>query len=527
MIRRWTPKLLLLLLGPWWPSVPSLAATGATAPGTAAFVPDQLIVGFRDGAPTAAREGLHAVLGARASAPIDQAPGMDLVTFESGADLDDRQRAYLARPDVEFAHRNWIGEGGGGAIPPNDTWYPAQWQWNNTGQSGGTAGADIEAEAGWAISTGSASVVVAILDSGIDSDHPEFAGRILPGWDYVNNDADPEDDHSHGTYVAGLVAANADNAFAVSGVDRHCRILPVKVLNSANAGTTANLISGISFASAQGADVISMSLINYPCSAGLQTAMNNAKLAGAILVACAGNGGIGDADVSCPGASVHTLSIGASDHNDWRAWYSGTGAALEFMTPGDLAATVEYGTSADTYQLFNGCSSATPIAAGIVAILRGVAEGVGVDLRTSQVRTILRASAEDQVGNPAEDTPGWDAYMGWGRLSLRAVLEEFLSVTAAPAASTGEPDLVVSPNPAAREVSLRFALPAASWAKVAIFDVAGRRVRVLADGPRGAGPHDVTWNGAGPDGVPAAPGVYFARVESAGVSVLRKVTLLR
>lgn len=513
--------LLILLCAPQ-PAV----SFAATAPGAAPFVADQLIVGFREASSAPARRAAHESLGAVAFEPLGQWR-MDLVTFPVGADLDELERAYLARGEVEFAHPNWIGEGGGGIVP-NDTWYPAQWQWNNTGQSGGTAGADIEAEAGWAISTGSPGIVVAILDSGIDSDHPEFAGRILPGWDYVNGDADPEDDHSHGTYVAGLVAANANNAFAVSGVDRQCMILPVKVLNAANGGTTANLISGIGFASAQGADVISMSLIDYPCSSGLQTAMNSAKLAGAILVACAGNGGIGDADFSCPGASIHTLSIGASDHNDWRAWYSGTGTALEFMAPGDLAATVEYGTSVDTYQLFNGCSSATPIAAGIVAILRGVAEGVGVQLRTSQVRTILRASAVDQVGNPAEDTPGWDAYMGWGRLSLRAVLEEFLSVTAVPsAASSGGPELVVSPNPATREVSLRFALPAAGWAKVSIFDVAGRRLRVLADGPRAAGSHDLTWNGAGADGVPAAPGVYFARVESGPVSVLRKVTLLR
>ncbi len=526
MTRHRNPILALVLLGASaFASVP--ASTAATAPASAAFVPDQLIVGFHPGPTAAARRALHESLGARTSTPIEHAEGMDLVTFEAGADLDALERAYLVRGEVAFAHRNWIGEGGGGVVP-DDTWYPAQWQWHNTGQSGGTPGADIEAEAGWALSTGSPAIVAAVLDSGIDSDHPEFAGRILPGWDYVNNDADPEDDHSHGTYVAGLLAANANNAFAVSGVDRHCMILPVKVLNAANSGTTANLISGIGFASAQGADVISMSLINYPCSSGLQTAMNNAKLAGAILVACAGNGGIGNADVSCPGASTHTLSIGASDDNDWRASYSGTGAALEFMAPGDLAVTVAYGTSADTYQLFNGCSSATPIAAGIVTILRGVAESLGVDLRTSDVRAVLRASAVDQVGNPAEDTPGWDAYMGWGRLSLRAVLEEFLAVTAAPAAAPDAgPDLVVSPNPARRDVSLRFSLAAAGWAKVAIFDVAGRRLRTLADGPRPAGAHDVTWDGAVADGAPAAPGVYFARVEAGGRSVLRKVTLVR
>ena len=161
----------------------------------------------------------------------------------------------------------------------------------------------------------------------------EFVPLVHPRMDLVTFDAAA--DLAHGTHVAGLLAANANNAFAVSGVDRQCMILPVKILDSSNLGTTANLINGLGYATTQGVDVISMSLINYPCSGGLNTALRDAKLAGAILVACAGNGGIGDADVSCPGASTHTISIGASDADDWRASYSGTGSALEFMTPGE------------------------------------------------------------------------------------------------------------------------------------------------------------------------------------------------
>jgi hypothetical protein len=117
--------------------------------------------------------------------------------------------------------------------------------------------------------------------------------------------------------------------------------------------------------------------------------------------------------------------------------------------------------------------------------------------------------------------------MGWGRLNLRATLEEFLSITAAPVvAGAPAPELEVSPNPTSNGVSLRFALPATSWVNVTVFDVAGRRVRVLLDGPRSAGPQDLRWNGADADGAPAAPGVYFARLESSAGSVLCKVTLL-
>ncbi len=515
-----SPLVLALLI------VGQSTSRAATVPGHAPYVADELIVVFHDDTSGPARRAVHDGLGARAVQALVH-PRMDLVTFAEGADLDQLAAAYMSRPDVESAERNWIGEGGGGVVPA-DTWYSQQWQLNNTGQSGGTAGADMEAESGWVYSTGSTSIKVAILDSGIDSDHAEFAGRILAGFDYVNSDADPEDDHGHGTWVAGNLGANANNNFSVAGVDQNCKIVPVKVLDAFNAGTTANLINGLGFSTTQDVDVISMSLINYPCSVALINALRDAKLAGAILVACAGNGGIGNADVSCPGASTHTISIGAADHNDWRASYSGTGAALEFMSGGHLAVTVEPFSAVDTYNLFNGCSSATPLAAGIVSILRGVAADLGIVLLTADVRTLLQAGAEDQVGNPAEDTPGRDNFMGWGRLNLRLMLENFFSITAAPViAARGGLNLQAAPNPFPGNVELRFALPTASWVKVSLVDVGGRAVRSLNDAPMSAGPHALSWDGTDADGHPVAAGVLFARVEAAGTSALQKVTLIR
>jgi subtilisin family serine protease len=503
----------------------SLAPRASAAP-DAPFVPDRLIVVFQDAAPRSTRQAVHDAVGAVEVRPLVH-PRMDLAIFDAGADLDALSRAYLAQAGVEFAQPDWIGEGGG-TVVPNSTWYPEQWHHRNIGQSGGTAGADLESEEGWVLSTGSAATVVAVLDSGIDSDHPEFAGRLLAGWDYMNNDSDPEDDHGHGTAVTALLAANADNAFGVAGVDWQCKILPVKVLDQFNAGSTTALINGLGFATTQAADVISMSLINYPCFGALGTALNDARSAGAILVACAGNGGIGDADLSCPGASTHTISIGATDHDDWRAWYSGTGAALEFVAPGDNVVTAAFDTPDDTYWVFNGCSSATPVAAGIVSILRGLAAGTGAQLRTPRMRTILRAAAEDLVGNPAEDTAGRDDYMGWGRLNLRLALEEFFEVTAAPAiAAAGGLRLEASPNPSAGETSLRFGLPAAAWVRATLYDASGRAVRTLLDGPRAKGPQEIRWDGTGGDGRAAAAGVYFVRLEAAGTSLLQKITRLR
>ena len=158
-------------------------------------------------------------------------------------------------PRCEYAEPNYIGQGND--FFPNDTFFSLeQWNLHNIGQTGGTVDADIDAVEGWQITTGSSSIVVAVLDSGIDSDHLEFQGRILPGHDFVNDDDDPEDDRGHGTLVSGVIAANADNNFSIAGIDHNVKILPVKVLSAVGPVTGVNitdLAQGLMFAADQGA----------------------------------------------------------------------------------------------------------------------------------------------------------------------------------------------------------------------------------------------------------------------------------
>jgi subtilisin family serine protease len=493
---------------------------GATA---AARAPREIVVGFQG--PTTRsdlRHSLHREIGAEVLREAAYRP-MDLVRVDENRDFGDALEAYRARPEVAFAHPNWIGRGG---FTPDDTQWPAQWHHRNVGQSGGTAGADLESEAGWSALRGSASVTVAVLDTGIEVAHPEFAGRIVAGWDFVQDDADPSDDHGHGTMVAGVLAANADNGFAVAGVDHFCKILPIKVLDSSAMGTTFDLISGLDYARNHGADVINMSLIDYPTTSGLTAALQAAQDAGIVLVACAGNGGLGDADVSGPGVSPHTISVGATNDQDERTGFSGTGAALEYVAPGRNVETVVFGSTADMSMPFSGCSAATPIVAGIASILRSM----DPSLDTDGVRALLQAGAEDQVGFAAEDTPGWDEYHGWGRVNLRRTLEAAIGPVAAvaePAPATIDVPLIVTPNPARSAATLRFSLPGAGWVAVHVYDVAGRHVRTLADGARSAGTHAVTWDALGDRGTPAPPGVYFLRVSLGDTVVVRKVTLVR
>jgi len=489
-----------------------------------AFVPEphrpgEIIVRFRDNVPADRHEAVHRSMGATLVKKLARG-AFDLVRIEDDDALGNRIAAYRALAEVEFAEPNGIGHGG---FVPNDTHFLDQWHHRNTGQFGGTPGADMESVAGWDVSTGS-GVVVAVLDTGIDSDHPEFAGRILPGFDFVNSDADPEDDHGHGTMCSGLLAANADNGFGVAGVDHQCMILPVKVVDANNSGAVSWLVDGIDYATAQGAGILSMSLIDYPGAASIRTALADAQGAGAILVACAGNGGIGDADISWPGASPRTISIGATTNTDWRASFSGTGARLDYVAPGENVVTVAYADSMDDAWFFSGCSAATPLAAGIVSILKSILPA----MTQQQTRAFLTAGAEDLVGNPVEDTPGFDEYMGDGRLNLNASIDALLNATAIPESDFARGfDVSVGPNPMTDGAVVRYALPAPSRVEITVLDVAGRRVRGLVDGPRPAGSHEARWDGRADDGRPVAAGMYFAKVEARGESAVKRIAVVR
>lgn len=332
-------------------------------------------------------------------------------------------RVIDAWEDVAYAELNGLGQGG---LVPNDSFFATQWHLQNTGQLGGTVGADVRATAAWDVTTGSPGVVIAVLDTGIDSDHPEFVGRIDPnGFDFVNQDPDPEADHPHGSLVSGVMCANSDNNFGIAGIDWQCQVLPIKVLNASNGGTVFDLAQGLNYCSTQSqVQVISMSLINYPGTPTLINALQTATNAGKILLACAGNGGIGNADVSFPGASPLTISIGATNRFDARAGFSGTGSALDFVAPGADVVTVAHGTSANTTQTVDGCSFATPITAGIVGLMLARAGQINAPALTHQdVHDLLVFAARDQVGPPSEDTPGRDNFFGHGRLDARDAVD--------------------------------------------------------------------------------------------------------
>jgi thermitase len=359
------------------------------------------------------------------------------VVFGAKVELGRRLEEYARLDMVRRTEPNLVGsvtEAPGAPVSPDDPGYPVQWHLQNSGQSGGTIDADVDADEAWLITRGSPKVTVAVIDTGIDLDSPEFAGRLLPGWDFKGEDPVPEASSAHGTWVAGLLGANAGNSFEVAGVDHKCMILPIK------AGGTAfflfDLVQSIDFATAEGVAVISMSFgfkgQNPPPL--LKEAVAAAAESGAILVAGAGNNGVaGTVDKTWPAASEMTIAVGWTDDADVRSPSSSNGNALDLVAPGVDVMTVSAGASGAPTEFF-GSSAATPLVSGIVALMKSLNPA----LTYEQVYDLLVIGAEDQLGDPL-DTPGWDPWYGHGRVNAAASLKALCGCEG------GEP-LIASPQ---------------------------------------------------------------------------------
>jgi len=261
-------------------------------------------------------------------------------------------------------------------------------------------------------STGGEGVVVAIVDTGVDYNHPDLIDNfdVAKGYDFVNGDDDPMDDHWHGTHCAGIVAAD-DNDFGVVGVAPGATLLAVKVLDSDGGGWSSDVAAGISWAASNGANVISMSLGSDSSSSVIQDACQSAYLDGVVLVAAAGNDyqrrGRREIDtVDYPARYDSVIAVGATAQNDKRASFSSTGADMELAAPGENI----YSTVPGGYGIASGTSMACPHVAGTAALVMASNPGMG----HIAVRDLLVSTAED-LGDE-----GWDTWYGYGLVDAYA-----------------------------------------------------------------------------------------------------------
>ncbi|MBI4056597.1 MAG: S8 family serine peptidase [Elusimicrobia bacterium] len=319
---------------------------------------------------------------------------------------------------------------------PNDPRLGELWGLHNMGQSSGTVDADIDAPEAWDIVTGVASpVVVAVIDTGVDYTHPDLADHIwnntgeipgngidddgnsyvddVRGWDFVNSDNDPMDDHGHGTHVSGTIAAKGNNGLGVAGVTWGVTILPLKFISSGGSGTISAAVSAIYYAAQSGADIMSNSWGGTGYSQALQDAINYATDLGVLFVAAAGNSGM-DASTFFPAAMDNVFTVAATDRNDVKAVFSNFGSVVEVSAPGvDILSTVPPGScvlcDASGYKTLSGTSMAAPHVSGVAALLLSMAPGLSL----ADLGNFIKSSADDI--NP--ENPGYIGQLGAGRLN--------------------------------------------------------------------------------------------------------------
>lgn len=270
----------------------------------------------------------------------------------------------------------------------------------------------LELEAAWEITTGSPDVIIAVLDTGIAKEHPEFEGKLLPGYDFFNDDEDPSDDHGHGTHVSGIAAAAVNNGEGLAGICGRCTILPVKVLNENNAGVWSDVADGIIYAAHQGAQVISLSLGSFSGSQSVRAAVEYATDAGAIIVAAAGNSS-SDAPFY-PAAYEGVIAVAATDAQDERWSLSNYGGYIDVSAPGSSVYSTFYDleNAYGGYAFMSGTSMAAPHVSGLIGLLLSQDP-----TRTPEaVKNLLFESATD-LG-----AASWDEYYGYGRMNPVAAL---------------------------------------------------------------------------------------------------------
>ncbi len=298
-----------------------------------------------------------------------------------------------ACPDIRYAEPNYLVQITD--VIPNDSSWGLQYGLVN-----------IRAPQGWEIATGSSAVRIAILDTGIDRTHPDLANKILTGYDFVNDDNNPQDDNGHGTHVAGIAAAISNNGVGVAGVSWGARLVPVKVLNSAGGGSYANVAEGIIWATDRGAHVINLSLGGSSPSVTLQDAVDYAVSQGVVVVAASGNSGSNF--VLYPARYSNVIAVAATDSSNTRAGFSNYGPEVDLSAPGVSI----YSTSLGGYMNRNGTSMAAGYVSGLAAILRG----------SSNLSS--PSAIAQQMQNTALDLglPGWDDFYGYGLIQMDAAI---------------------------------------------------------------------------------------------------------
>ncbi|OGF21170.1 hypothetical protein A2316_03510 [Candidatus Falkowbacteria bacterium RIFOXYB2_FULL_38_15] len=387
--------------------------------------------------------------------------GIKKIILENGDNVQAAIKKYNNRSDVEFAEPNYILESQ--TISKDDPYFSKQWYLDK-----------VNVKGGWERSSGSKDIVVAVLDTGVDIDHPDLADNIwvnmgeipddgidndrniyvddVNGWDFVAGDNNPRPDFkewyftkegiNHGTIIAGVISAIGNNSRGIAGVAFESKIMPVRVLDSAGSGDVLTVIEGIDYAVEKGADVINLSFIGSGFSKSLFLSLERAYKAGVVVVAAIGNLGISgknlDEEPLYPvcyyGADGENIVMGvaAVDENDQKASFSNYGTkCVDVSAPGtDFWSTVAYNPGEVGFEEYysggwSGSSVAAPLVSGTAALIKAINPSLGVQ----EIRNLITVNS-DNIDNLNSEYRG---KLGKGRLNIGRTMEAaYLTVESSP-----------------------------------------------------------------------------------------------
>jgi thermitase len=362
-----------ILLVSLFPTIVSAAPLTGPAP-VSDFSSQQILVKFKSDVTLPEAAQIHRQLGGQVKQTIPGI-GVQVVAVPKGQEMA-KAKAYSANVRVAYAEPDFAVEALGS---PDDQGFGNQWGM-----------VKIQAPQAWDVTTGSPGISIAILDTGVDLDHPDLASKITSNINFGSSNT-TDDVYGHGTHVAGIAAAMTNNGIGVAGLGYSSTIMNVKVLDDNGSGTYSGVASGIIWAVDNGAEVINMSLGGSSPSSTLEDAVNYAWSKGVVVVASAGNSG--STAPSYPAYYSNCIAVAAVDANDALASWSNYGNWVDVAAPGlGIYSTLKN----NSYGYMSGTSMASPYVAGLAALVfTTVSDPNGNHNLNYEVRSRIEAACDD------------------------------------------------------------------------------------------------------------------------------------
>ncbi len=315
-------------------------------------------------------------------------------------------------PHLKFAELDYLVTAD---LASNDPYYPNAWHLPK-----------ISAPSAWDSSQG-LGVTIAILDTGIDGAHPDLASRLVPGWNFYDNNSNTSDVHGHGTKVAGAAAATTNNSSGVAGVAGQAKIMPIRIASPTATASSSKIASGLVYAADRGVRVANVSYANQPMRSATITASQYMKDKGGLVTVSAGNNGINEGFIP----TTAMIPVSATGSNDVKTSWSSYGDYVAVAAPGSgIWTTVRGG----TYGAVSGTSFSSPITAGVIALMMAA----NPKLKSTEIESLLFSTAKDLGAT------GRDPYYGYGRVDAATAVQVAKNATASLAAEIDTEIPVVS-----------------------------------------------------------------------------------